>query len=304
MLIALVVFDMVIVAGIAALITMRAPSDATAEAAATAVIAYRPASRSGPPTPTPWQGTGPRATPTPTIPPTPLATQALAASGFPVGFTPTPGPPTATPATIKLPQIVLARSKTDVPIINQMLYPEPFFPPGTNNACGPIALYAAMQGLNVPTDYTRLRNYAVNYGFTSDGISKWGLISTASSLNRDFGEPLHIEHGTYTLREVVRTLARGGVVLVLVNVQYTSDGFRVSPYGFGHFLLVERVLLKSRKVKMAGSTLGMDEVPLTDFLRAWTYNPYAASTEADLRGALANESYAGWALVLKRQSRE
>jgi hypothetical protein len=251
-----------------------------------------------------WAGPPPRPTATPTLPPTPVATPILAPGGFPHGFTPTPRP-THAPVKITLPQIFLRGNKrVDVPVVNQIYYPEPFFPPGTNNACGPVSLYAAWQGLGVDVSYGHLRNIAVNNGFNAEGISKWGLINTALSLNNDLGEPLIIVYGSsYRTKDLLSHLRRGAAVLVLVRVRYGGGGYYLTGNyngSIGHFLLVESISFRTKKVKLAGSTLGMDEVPVADFLRSWTRNPNLQAPAKSWATYLKNEPASYWALILKR----
>ncbi len=255
-------------------------------------------------TPTPWPGPGPRPTATPTLPPTPLATTVLAESGFPPGFTPTPRP-TREPVTISLPYVYPAgKSAVDVPVINQVYYPEPFFPPGSNNACGPVALFAAWLGLGIEVDYSHLRDIAVRSGFGADGISKWGMINTVTTLNNELGQPLTIEYGNnYRSRDLIKHLRQGGVVVVLVRVKRENGRYRMTADqngSIGHFLLVERINLRSKEVKLAGSTLGMDKVPLSDFVQSWASNPQPVTTTAGWRSLLKQEKAANWALILKR----
>jgi len=254
-------------------------------------------------TATPWPGPGPRATATPTLPPTAIPTALLAPGGFPVGFTPTPRP-TREPVHITLPKIYFGGKQwVNVPTVNQVNYPEPFFPPGTNNACGPVSLFAAYQGLGVEASYTHLRNIAVNNGFNADGISRWGIINTAVTLNHELDGPLRIEYGDrYNTRALLNHLQRGGVVLVLVRLQRAGAGYRLTGYTdgtIGHFVLVERINFKTGKVKLAGSTLGMDEVPVTDFLQSWTRNP-GLTAPATWKSYLDAEPAHHWALILKR----
>lgn len=255
-------------------------------------------------TPTPWPGPGPGPTATPTLPPTPLATDVLAQSGFPPGFTPTPRP-TREPQVISLPQIFpIGGRGIDVPVINQIYYPEPFFPPGTNNACGPVALFAGLLGLGLDVDYSHLRNIAVNYGFTSYGISKQGMVGTAATLNSEWGYPLTIEHGNfYNTKDLMRHLRQGSVIIVLVRVKRVNGKYQVTADqagSVGHFLLVERINLRSKKVRLAGSTLGMDEVPLADFIKSWGSNPQAVTSGEGWRTFFKKEEAINWALILKR----
>jgi hypothetical protein len=193
-----------------------------------------------------------------------------------------------------------------VPVISQIHYPEPFFPPGTNNACGPVSLYAALQGLGVQVDYGRLRNVAVNNGFNAEGISKWGMINTSLTLNDQLGQPLTIEYGNrYGTSDLIKHLRQGSVVVVLVQVRRGGSGYYVTgdPAGsIGHFLLVESISVRSKKVRFAGSTLGMDQVPLIDFLRSWTGNPQLNVSANGWRIYLRNEPEVYWALVLRRSS--
>ena len=256
-------------------------------------------------TPTPWPGPGRRPTPPATLPPTPLPTNALAQSGFPFGFTPTPRP-TREPVYISLPQIFSpGRNSVDVPVINQIYYPEPFFPPGTNNACGPIALFAALRGLGLEIEYSRLRDIAVSNGFNAEGISKWGLISTAATINNELGQPLSIEHGdNYRTTDLIKRLRQGAVVIILVQVKKEAGEFRMTDdyySSFGHYLLVERINTRAKNVKVAGSTLGMDQVPLADFMRAWSgSDPSAADSLGGWRALLKKEQADNWALIIKR----
>lgn len=293
---ALVVIDMLIVGGVLYFISA---TDSLAEPAQGSQATAAPPQVV---TPTLWPGPGPRPTATPTLPPTAVPTTILAASGFPHGFTPTPRP-TQEPVHIKLPQIY-RRHSVNVPVINQIHYPEPFFPPGTNNACGPVSLYAALQGLGVEVDYTRLRNTAVGYGFNTEGISKWGMINTVASLDYELGNPLTIEYGDrYRTKDLMKHLRQGGVVVVLVQVRRGHNGYFVTgdPTGaIGHFLLVESISTRSKNVKLAGSTLGMDEVPLLEFVRSWTRNPTLNVSSNGWTTYLKHEQPVHWALILKR----
>lgn len=298
LLVAIVILDLLIVGGIFYMFTA---TDSLAKSGLAALGA--------PPTPvvvtpTPWPGPGARPSPTPTLPPTAIPTAILAPGGFPYGFTPTPRP-TQAPVMITLPKILLRGNKrVDAPTVNQIYYPEPFFPAGTNNACGPVSLFAAWQGLGVDVNYGHLRNIAVNNGFDAEGITKWGLINTAITLNDEVGGPLKIEASEeYRTADILKYLRQGGVVLVLVRVRNVGGRFYLTgDYNgsFGHFLLLESISFRSRKVKLAGSTLGMDEVPLEDFLRSWTRNPNLVVPANSWRSYLKNESGANWALILKR----
>lgn len=296
LLLAIIVFDTIIAGGISYILT-GAESQAASEplptpqvVAATVIV-----------TPTPWPGPGPRPTATATIPPTPSATNALAAGGFPVGFTPTPRP-TREPVFITLPQIFSGgRPALDVPVINQIYYPEPFFPPGTNNACGPVALYAAFKGLGLEVDYTRLRDIAVSFGFNAEGISKSGLINTATTLSAELGQPLKIEQGdNYNTADLITHLRQKAVIIILVRVKKEAGQFRLTDdytNSFGHFLLVDRINTRGKYVQVAGSTLGMDKVPLADFARAWSGEVEPA---AGWRAFLKSEQADNWALIIKR----
>lgn len=255
-------------------------------------------------TPTPWAGPGLRPSPTPTWPPTPIPTPLLGPAGFPHGFTPTPRP-TRPPVTITLPQLFFTgRNRVDVPVVNQIYYPEPFFPPGTNNACGPVSLFAALQGLGIDVEYSRLRDIAVANGFGATGISKWGMVNTLITLNTELGQPLAVEYGDrYRTRDLIKYLGRGGVVLVLVHVRKENGRYRMvgdTAGSVGHFLLVERINLRTQTVRLAGSTLGMDEAPLIEFLRSWTQNPQLATPAQGWRLYLNQEPAANWAIILKR----
>lgn len=297
-LLAIIVLDLLIAGGVFYFIVEPTPS-----AALTSSLTPEPVVATVVVTPTPWSGPGRRPIPTATLPPTPTATNALALGGFPVGFTPTPRP-TREPVYISLPQILInGRSGVDVPVINQIYYPEPFFAPGTNNACGPIALYAGLKGLNLDVDYRRLRDIAVSNGFNAEGITKSGLINTAVTLNNELGQPLTIEQGNhYRTNDLMKQLRRGAVIIILVRVKREAGQFRMTDdynYSFGHFLLVDRVNLKSKFVGVAGSTLGMDKVPLDDFFRAWSGetppdSPLGVST------FLRQENADNWALILRK----
>ncbi|GIK38167.1 MAG: hypothetical protein BroJett011_20000 [Chloroflexota bacterium] len=298
-LLAIIVVDMLIAGGVSYVITgadSLAATDAlpTPPVVAVTVIV----------SPTPWPGPGPRPTPTATLPPTPLPTNALAVSGFPVGFTPTPRP-TREPVYITLPQIFFGGSgSVDAPVINQIYYPEPFFPPGTNNACGPVALYAAFKGLGYDVDYGRLRDIAVSNGFDAEGISKWGLINTATTLNDELGHPLTIKQGdNYRTADLIRELRQKAVIVILVRVKKEAGQFWMTDdyaSSFGHFLLVDRINTRTRTVQMAGSTLGMDKVPLADFVRAWSGQAEPAPIPGGWSAFLKNEPADNWALIIKR----
>jgi hypothetical protein len=195
----------------------------------------------------------------------------------------------------------------DVPVINQIYYPEPFFPPGSNNACGPVALYAAVQALGANIDYSRLRNYAVNYGFTDYGISKNGLISTLAALNRELGEPMVYEEGSqYSTTDLIKQIRTGGVAIVLLQVQKSNGQWRVTAdtaHSIGHFIIVDSVNLRSKTVQFAGSTLGMEKVPLQDFIQSWSRSPQPvvdASSMQAWQQYLRQEPANKWALIIHR----
>jgi hypothetical protein len=258
------------------------------------------------PTATLWAGPPPTLTPTSTLLPTPAATEVLAASGFPVGFTPTPRP-TREPVTIRLPIIApLYAGSVDVPVINQIYYPEPFFLPGSNNACGPVALFAGFYALGMNVNYTHLRDVAVQQGFTHYGISKWGMINTANTLNQELGNVLAIEHGNrYAAKDLMRQIRQGGVAIVLIRVRraggryYPTDDFNNS---IGHFLIVESINMRNKTVQFAGSTLGMDKVSLEDFLKSWAENPQAViNSSGNLQNYIRQEPASNWALIIKKR---
>jgi hypothetical protein len=259
-------------------------------------------------TATPWPGPGKKVKPSPTSPATPEATDVLAVSGFPPGFTPTPRP-TREPVYISLPYIFPVNGRSvDVPVINQIYYPEPFFPPGTNNACGPVAMFAALKALGSTIEYSRLRDIAVRYGFTDYGISKSGMVNTLVAINNESGNPFVVEHGShYATKDLIRYIREGGVVIVLIRVRKERGEFRVTadPYNsIGHFLIVESINLRTKTIRVAGSTLGMEKVPLQDFIQSWSSNPQAVVNphpSSGWRGYLKNEQAQNWALILKRR---
>ena len=258
-------------------------------------------------TPTPWAGPGPRPTARATLPPTPVATDVLAESGFPPGFTPTPRP-TRESLDLVLQTIFMARGRAvDVPVINQVYYPEPFFQPGTNNACGPIALFAGLQGLGAKVGYSRVRDIAVSYGFGAEGISTSGMVNTIRALNYELGNPYAIEYGNhYTVGDLMKQLRQRAVVIVLVRVKREQGQFQITadPNGsFGHFLVIERINLRTKKIKLAGSTLGMDQVPLSDFTSSWANSPQTGSSNRvrwPFGASLKQEKFVNWALIFKR----
>ena len=253
-----------------------------------------------------WSGPGRRVTATPTLPPTAIATEVLAAGGFPIGFTPTPRP-TRAQTLITLPRILpVFRSNLNVPIINQIYYPEPFFPPGTNNACGPVALFAGLQALGIDIEYSRLRDLAVANGFTYYGISKGGLVGTVNAINQEWGDRLVIEHGSrYSTHDLIKQIRRGGIVIVLVGVYNSGGQWYLTPdfdNAVGHFLIVDSINLRSKTVRFAGSTLGMDQVAFQDFVRAWTRstsNPVA--TQPGLGFIRQEPASDNWALIIRRR---
>lgn len=256
-------------------------------------------------TATPWPGPPPTLTPTSTLPPTAEPTDVLAVSGFPHGFTPTPRP-TREPVYITLPYIQPANARAvDVPVINQIHYPEPFFPPGTNNACGPVALYAGLLALNTQIDYNHLRNVAVQHGFTHYGISKSGMVGTMNTLNSDLNNPFVIEHGNhYSLTELMQNIRRRGVVTVLIRVRKEHGRYRVTADRYnsiGHFLLVDSINLRTKTVRFAGSTLGMDQVPLADFIRSWAGTADVPVDALHNQRYLSHTSGENWALIIKRR---
>jgi hypothetical protein len=267
-----------------------------------------PVTTPGPPptyTATPWAGPpGGTSTPIPDLPPTVTATTVLAQSGFPHGFTPTPRP-TPEPVYISLPRLLpYGRNLVDVPTVNQVLYPEPFFPPGTNNACGPVALYAGLLGLNLNVDYQRVRDIAVSYGFNTEGITTWGMVNTAATINHELGQPFVLEHGRqYNTEDLLANLRKGKVAVVLLSVRVGADGrYRVTSdvtNAIGHFLIVERINIKNKTVRFAGSTLGMEQVSLAEFVASWNSNSQNVVPPDDWRTYLKNEPANGWAMLLK-----
>ncbi len=300
--VAFVVIDMLIVVGLLQLFTLRETERVAAAELANLTVSP---SATAPATATPWPGPGLRNTPTATKPPTPMATDVLAAGGFPLGFTPTPRP-TREKMMITLPYVYpVFRSNLDVPEINQVYYPEPFFPPGTNNACGPVALYAAMQALGVDVDYSRLRDHAVYYGFTSYGISKSGMVGAVAAINQEMGEPLRFEHGDrYSTKTLIEHIRKGGVAIVLIRVQKVGGQYHVTSdlnNSIGHFLIVDSINLRSKTVQFAGSTLGMESVPLQEFIQSWSRTPYAVELPSkSWQSYLKNEPATNWALIIRR----
>ena len=257
-------------------------------------------------TATPWPGPGKRVTPTPTLPPTPEPTEVLSSGGFPVGFTPTPFP-TREKVKITMPHVYpVHRTNLDVPVINQIYYPEPFFPPGSNNACGPVAMYAGLRALGLNIDYTRLRNHAVGYGFTHYGISKSGMINTLRAINSEQNNSLHIEYGDkYATKDLIRHIRTGGIAIVLLQVRKEGGQFRVvsdSYNSFGHFLIVDSINMRSNTVNFAGSTLGMEQVPLRDFLQSWSGNTQLVNqSPASLNAFMKQEKGNNWAIIIHKR---
>ncbi len=279
-------------------------------------------------TPLVWGGPPPTMTPSPTIPPTPLATPAFSDANFTSPFVPTTQPRAATEFDLNYEGLVLTTHRFTVgfggkfPEINQLLYPEPFFPPGYNNACGPVGLYAALKGLRLNVTYQQVRNIAVNYGFGAHGISTTGMLNTAAVLNNQRGQPLHIEQSRhYQVKDLNRLISRGSAVIVLVRVQRVNGEYRVTgdrANSFGHFIVVERINTLGGRVRIAGSTLGMQNVPLHDFLSSWSSSPPEPRTAfvprftMNLFDALEQTaenqpqvskptSGGGWAMALRRQ---
>jgi hypothetical protein len=187
----------------------------------------------------------------------------------------------------------------DVPVINQIYYPEPFF--GTNNAGGGVV--RCISGLGVEVDYSRLRDIAVSSGF-EEGISKWGLINTAATLNNELGQPVTIEEGNhYSTNDLIKYLRQRAVIIILVRVKREAGEFRMTDdyaSSFGHFLLVDRINTRAKYVQVAGSTLGMDKVPLADFLRAWSGEILPDAPVGGVPAFLKQEKADNWAIIIKR----
>lgn len=296
-----ILFDLLIVGGLLFLFTIR-----EAERVAAAEIAQKLATPTPTATATLWPGPPPSPTPTATAPPSPTPTEVLASSGFPVGFTPTPRP-TREPVFISLPIVApVYASSVDVPVINQIHYPEPFFPPGSNNACGPVALFAALHALGAQVNYTQLRDIAVTNGFTSYGISKAGMVRTISTINQQWGNPFAIEYGNhYATQDLMQHIRKGGVAIVLIRVRKENGAYRVTAdkhNSVGHFLIVESINMRNKTVQFAGSTLGMDKVSLQDFIRSWASNPQAVTHTKSWQNNLKNEKAENWALIIKRRA--
>lgn len=130
------------------------------------------------------------------------------------------------------------------------------------------------------------------------------MVSTIITLNDELGNPFTIEYGNhYRTKDLVKHLRQGGVIIVLVRVRKDNGQYRVTADrqgSIGHFLLVERINTRSRKVKFAGSTLGMDQVSLGDFIQSWASNPQPISSFAGWRSYLKSEPAINWALIIKR----
>ena len=298
-----VAVDLLVVAGLLLLFTMKEAERVTAAELAH-LNASPTATATPPPTATLWPGPPPTLTATPTLPPTPEPTEVLAASGFPPGFTPTPRP-TRAPVMISLPIVApVFASSVDVPVINQVHYPEPFFTTGRKNACGPVALFAALRALGANVNYTRLRDVAVQNGFTSYGISKWGMVNTTTTLNAELGGRYAIEYGNhYAIKDLMKHIRQGGVAIVLIRVRRAQGGYYVTAdkqNSIGHFLIVEKINMRTRTVHFAGSTLGMDKVPLHDFVQSWASNPEAVSKPSkSWQNYIRGQKAVNWALILK-----
>ncbi len=267
-------------------------------------------------TATPWAGPGLRVTPTPTWPPTPVATRILTDNGFPEGYiAPTPRPTIEKHFSLNLNyslffrRLVGSGGLIDVPDINQTLYPEPFFRAGSNNACGPVALFAALKGLGANIVYEHVRNIAVNNEFGRDGMTVSGLVNTAIILNNYLRQPFVIEQSrSYHLQDLVDELRAGGVIIVLVSIKKVDGQYQIANPGrgtIGHFLVVEQINLVSGRVTIGGSTLGMGDIPLADFVSSWSNEPQKQekkSFRAAWRNALREENTPGnWALVIRRR---
>ncbi|MDM8521529.1 hypothetical protein QUF64_15905 [Anaerolineales bacterium HSG6] len=279
-------------------------------------------------TPTPratWAGPGPTVTPSPTIPPTPVATQMFVDGNFASEFIPTPRPREIANFNIdtntlfrSLDLIALGRAGK-IPIIDQLQYPEPFFPAGANNACGPVALYAGMQGLGAKFQYPYLRDIAVRNDFGAHGITVSGLVNTAVIMNQQLGSPFTIEQSRgYQLSDLTHLINQKAIVIVLVRVKKVNGNYQVTGDkngSFGHFLVLESINTMTRRVRVAGSTLGMQNIPLDDFLASWASKPrepaFVRRTNISLNlfdmpsFELVERSAAKptgiWALVIKRK---
>jgi hypothetical protein len=166
-----------------------------------------------------------------------------------------------------------------------------------------VALFAGLKGLGIDVDYSRLRDIAVSNGFNAEGISKWGLINTATTLNNELGQPVTIEQGNhYRTSDLIKYLRQKAVIIILVQVKREAGVFRMTDdyyYSFGHFLLVDQINTKSKYVNVAGSTLGMDKVPLADFARAWSGESLPDTPLGGVRTFLQNEKADNWALIIK-----
>jgi len=230
-----------------------------------------------------WAGPGPTVVPSPTIPPTPIATQLFRDGNIVSEFIPTPRPREIanfnidTNTLFRSLKLIALKRVGEIPIIDQLQYPEPFFPAGSNNACGPVALYAGMQGLGAKFKYPHLRDIAVHNDFGAHGITVSGLVNTAVILNKQLGHPFIIEQSRgYQLSDLTRLINQKAVVIVLVRVKKVNGKYQVTGDkngSFGHFLVVESINTITRRVKIAGSTLGMQHVPLDNFLDSWNSKP-------------------------------
>jgi hypothetical protein len=142
-------------------------------------------------------------------------------------------------------------------------------------------------------------------GFTDYGISKAGLIGTISRVNLESGDKLLIEYGErYNTQDLIKQVRTGGVVIVLLGVYRSGSQWHVTPdfnNAIGHFLIVDSVNMRSKTVRFAGSTLGMEQVGLADFVRSWSRNP---NHQMDLKPGLSflpQEPATNWALVIRRR---
>jgi hypothetical protein len=167
-----------------------------------------------------------------------------------------------------------------------------------------VALFAALHALGANIEYSRLRDVAVGYGFTSYGISKAGMVNSINAINHELGNPYTVEYGNhYSTRRLIKHMRQGGVAIVLIRVRKENGRYRVTAdthNSIGHFLIVDQINFKSSTVKFAGSTLGMDKVPLQDFIRSWASNPQALTTSPKgWRSFLKKEKAVNWALIIK-----
>jgi len=276
MLTAIIIVDAIVFMGVVYYFAVITPTPQTTSAV---TVTYTPVPTL---TPTQWAGPPPTVTPTPTWPPTPVATTMFSGGEFNSEFVPTPRPPVLDEFSVNFDGFAstiqfLGKQAGKIPVINQLLYPEPFFPAGSNNACGPVALFATFTGLGANIHYQQLRDIAVRNDFASYGITVSGLVNTAYLLNSQIGQPFSIEQSrNYTLSNLSRLLRQGKVLIVLVRVKRVNGNYQVTTdkHGsIGHFLVVERINMATRRVQIAGSTLGMKNVPLDDFISSWTSSP-------------------------------